>query len=290
MSKPRSSDKAKRHTDYSSFFATPRGGEGDRCHYPTRLDSYGCGCSHDCAYCYARSLLDFRGLWDPKSPSVADVQDISKALRKVEAGSVVRLGGMTDCFQPIERRYRATYQLIKMLNARRIGYLIVTKSDLIAEPMYLRVMDPELAHIQVTVTSTSDEPNFLQEKATPPSKRIEAAQKLDEAGFDVSLRVSPYIPELVDTTALSESGIGKCLVEFLRVNHWIEKWTGREWPEHTLREGGYRHLELADKLELLEEFDFPEMSVCEDVQEHYEFFKSQYNYNPEDCCNLKGVL
>lgn len=45
----------------STFFATVEGGEGQKCHYPTRLDTYGCGCSHDCKYCYAKSLLDFRG-------------------------------------------------------------------------------------------------------------------------------------------------------------------------------------------------------------------------------------
>ncbi len=45
----------------STFFATVEGGEGSKCHYPTRLDTYGCGCAHDCKYCYAKSLLNFRG-------------------------------------------------------------------------------------------------------------------------------------------------------------------------------------------------------------------------------------
>ena len=35
-----------------TFFATVTGGEGDKCHYPTRLDTYGCGCAHDCKYCF----------------------------------------------------------------------------------------------------------------------------------------------------------------------------------------------------------------------------------------------
>ena len=60
-----------------------------------------------------------------------------------------------------------------------------------------------------------------------------------------------------------------------------------EFPAHTLRSGGYRHLELADKMALLEEFECPEVSVCEDVPDHYEYFKSQFNYNPGDCCNLR---
>lgn len=274
--------------DFKSFYSDASGGEGERCVYPTRLDTYGCGCAHDCNYCYAKSLLDFRGLWHPESPSVASTDYISRKLKKVKPGTVLRLGGMTDCFQPIEETYGATRQLIQMLNARGIGYLIVTKSDLVASKRYARILDPELAHIQMTVTSTSDEPNFLGEKATPPSKRIEAAETLSKAGYDVSLRVSPYLPELIDTGRLNNVQVGKCLVEFLRVNHWIEKWLGEgKFTIWTVKSGGYRHLPLSVKIALLEDFEFPEMPVCEDVPEHYKYFKSCYNHNPDDCCNLR---
>lgn len=276
--------------DFKSFFADAGGGEGKRCNYTTRLDTYGCGCAHDCNYCYARSLLDFRGLWNPEKPGVASTDYISRKLRKVRPGTVLRLGGMTDCFQPAEEVYGATAQAIRMMNARRIGYLIVTKSDLVASKKYIRLLDPELAHVQISVTSTSDEPNFLGEKAALPSRRIEAAEMLSEAGFDVSLRVSPYIPELIDLKRLNGANVDKCLVEFLRVNHWVEKWLDYDLSEHTVKSGGYRHLPLHRKLELLDGFDFPEMTVCEDVPEHYEYFKSQYNYNPEDCCNLRKAL
>lgn len=41
-----------RSKEFGSFYAEASGGEGDRCNYPTRLDTYGCGCAHDCNYCY----------------------------------------------------------------------------------------------------------------------------------------------------------------------------------------------------------------------------------------------
>lgn len=44
------------------------------CKWSMRLDTYGKGCSHDCKYCYAKSLLHFRGYWDVENPSVADVE------------------------------------------------------------------------------------------------------------------------------------------------------------------------------------------------------------------------
>lgn len=277
----------RKHTDFKSFYSIAGGGEGGRCVYPVRLDTYGCGCQHNCAYCYARSLLSFRNLWNAKKPSVASADYIRRKLDKIKPGSVVRLGGMTDCLMPLEKTYGATYQAIKMMNARGIGYLIVTKSDLIARPDYMAILDPQLAHIQITVTSTSDEPNFLNEKASAPSDRIKAAQRLQGEGFDVSLRASPYIPELLDVGKLNATGIRKCLVEFLRVNHWTEKWLGRDFADHTVKAGGYKHLPLGEKMRLLESFDFPEISVCEDVPEHYEYFKANVNHKESDCCNLR---
>lgn len=66
--------------EFKSFYKTVTAAEGDRCKYPTRLDVYGCGCQHDCSYCYAKSLLDFRGLWHPDDPSIADIDKIRRKL------------------------------------------------------------------------------------------------------------------------------------------------------------------------------------------------------------------
>ena len=38
--------------------------------------------------------------------------------------------------------------------------------------------------------------------------------------------------------------------------------------------------------ELLDGFDFPQMTVCEDVPSHFEWFERNFNANPDDCCNL----
>ena len=95
--------------EFKSFYKTVGGNEGNKCHYPTRLDTYGCGCSNNCNFCYARSLLEFRGLWHPYDPSIADIEKIKRKLKKVEPGAILRMGGMTDCFQPIEKEYGITY-------------------------------------------------------------------------------------------------------------------------------------------------------------------------------------
>lgn len=272
---------------FNSFYKTVGGNEGDKCHYNVRLDTYGCGCQHDCKYCYAKSLLSFRGLWDPENPSVTDAKQIRKMIDKVPRGQIVRLGGMTDCFQPCELKNRATYMAIQILNQRRIGYLIVTKSHYVANPEYMRIYDPELAHFQITVTTLDDDLSLSYEKASIPSKRIEALMKLQAAGFDVAVRLSPLIEAYMDFEKLNGLGIRKAIVEFLRVNPWIEKWFDIDYSAYTLKQSGYRHLPLEEKQRIINKLRIPEISVCEDVTEHYEYWKEQFNPNPEDCYNLR---
>lgn len=274
--------------EYKSFYKTVGGNEGSKCPYSTRLDLYGCGCSHDCKYCYAKSLLTFRGLWHPTDPAIADIEKVRKKISKLKPGSFVRLGGMTDCFQGIEKNEHVTLEAIRALNERRVSYLIVTKSDMVADDEYIEAMDKDLAHIQVTVTTTADDLSPTYEKAPVPSRRIKAIEKLQENGFDVALRLSPYIPEYVDLDKLNQVKCDKILVEFLRVNHWIKQWFDIDYTPYTFKASGYWHRELEDKIQLVEKIKgFKELTVCEDASGHYEYWRDHVNPNPEDCCNLR---
>lgn len=275
--------------EFKSFLKDVGGNEGSKCHYTTRLDTYGCGCQHDCKYCYAKSLLSFRNLWDSANPSVADIAKIEKKIRKLPEGTILRLGGMTDCFQPLEVTQKVTYETIKLLNKYRIGYLIVTKSHLVADDSYTEIYDKDLAHIQVTVTTLDDDLASTYEKASRPSDRIKAIKKLQDLGFDVAIRLSPIIEEFMDFEKLNSLGINKAIVEFLRVNTWIEKWFKIDYSRYVLKQSGYRHLRLMDKLEILEKIKIPNVSVCEDYTLHYEFWEDIKNPNRNDCCNLRLV-
>ena len=277
-------------SEYKSFFKRVGGNEGSLCHYSTRLDTYGCGCSHNCAYCYARSLLSFRGLWNPADPAVADIEKIRKKIkRELRAGEVVRLGGMTDCFAPIEKLYNVTYNTIEALNEARVHYLIVTKSHLVED--YIPIMDKDLAHIQISITSTDDRISRKIESGAPlPVWRIRAVEKLQKEGFDVQVRLSPFVPEFVDMDVINGIKCDKILVEFLRVNGWIRKWLaecGVSTDQYILKSGGYNHLPLYAKRAYLDMIKDKQISVCEDVPEHWEYWRKAVNANPEDCCNLK---
>ncbi len=277
--------------EFKSFYKSVEGNEGSKCHYPTRLDTYGCGCQHDCNYCYAKSLLDFRKLWDPQHPAVADIEKIRRKIKKLPKDMpAIRLGGMTDCFQPIELTEHVTYETIKALNEANQPYLIVTKSGIIGHDEYIDIMRPDLAHIQVTITCFDDDMyrKLAYEKASLPSKRMEAVEKLYKRDFDVQVRLSPFIPEFVDYEKLANIQCDKLLVEFLRINTWVMKWFDIDYTPYTVKHGGYRHLPLEAKKELISKIHgFKEITVCEDEDTAYEYWNKHFNPNPDDCCNLR---
>lgn len=223
------------------------------------------------------------------NPRVADIKKIEKQIQKIEPGTVVRLGGMTDCFQVFENAYKITYETIKLLNKRKIHYLIVTKSDLVANDRYLEILDKELAHIQISITSTDDKIAFEYEKVPSTTRRIAAIEKLHKLGFDISVRLSPFIFELIDFDIINSIKCDKILVEFLRVNSFIKGWFKQiDFSKYTVKHSNYLHLPLEEKIKQLKSIKgFKELTVCEDVDEHYEYWKNNVNPNKEDCCNLK---
>lgn len=274
--------------EYKSFYKTVNGNEGTKCNYATRLDPYGKGCYYNCKYCYAKSLLNFRKLWHPENVAQADIQKIRKKIDKLEEGTVIRLGGMTDCFQPIEKKVKNTLNTIKALNHKKIHYLIVTKSDLLLNKEYMEILDKELAHVQISIPSTENNILSQLDNAPPFERRKETVETLHSEGYDTCIRLSPFLPEHTDIHKINRIQCDKVLVEFLRVNSWIEKAIKDivDISEYTVKQSNYKHLPLNKKLELLKQIKKPQVSVCDDVDEHYMYFKNNFNPNPQDCCNL----
>lgn len=259
------------------------------CRYTKRLDTYGCGCQHDCDYCYAKSLLSFRGLWNAVEPSSAKLEKIRNRISTLNRNEVIKLGGMTDCFQPIELKERITYGTIKLLNAFRISYLIVTKSSIVSNDEYIEIYDKSLAHFQVTITTTDNDKGMEYERASLVSDRIKSVEKLHAMGFDVCVRLSPFIDAYIDYNVLNSIKCNKILIEFLKVNHWVKKWFDIDYTEYSFKYGGYEHLELDNKIRLVQNVrGFEQITVGEYVQEHHEYFRDNVNYNKNDCCNLRN--
>lgn len=257
------------------------------CKYTTRIDTYGCGCQHECHYCYAKSLLDYMKLWNGKNPKISPIQDIAIAVKGLDRNTVVRLGGMTDCFQPLEFKEKVTYKTILWLNRYKIHYLIVTKSSLVSSDEYLKIYDPKLAHFQISISGTNDKKCQEYENASLVSERIKSIELLYKCGFDVSVRLSPFLFQFCDIDKINSIQCDKILIEFLKTNHWIKRWFKIDYSGYSLKYGGYEHLELNHKIELVNKITgFNEVSVGEYVKDHYEYFRDNVNFNKLDCCNL----
>lgn len=274
--------------DYSNYCKTVDNRKYNTwCKYTKMIDTYGCGCQHDCKYCYAKCLLNFRGNWNPNKPKKTYISDIINYIELLNKNDVVRLGCMTDCFQPIEKIEKITYNTIQILNQYKINYLIVTKSSLVSSDKYIKIYDKNLAHFQITITTTNDKKSIEYEKAPVPTERIKSIEKLYKLGFDVSVRLSPFVENNIDFKKLNKIKCIKILIEFLKVNHWIRKWFDIDYSQHTLKYGGYENLQLEKKVELINNIKgFEQVSVGEYVKTHHEYFKENVNHNKEDCCNL----
>ena len=263
-----------------------------RCNYVARIDPYGRGCYFNCSYCYSKSIQIFREGWYPNNPGRADWDKIVKVVqKKVGVGDAVRIGGMTDCFQPIERLHRLTYKLISLLNRKRVHYLIVTKSPLVVSQEYLKLFDKDLAHIQVSVPCTDND--FIKKISNAPtfeeSKMM--LETLYSKDFDTTVRCSPFLYNYMDFDKFNSIGVDKCLVEFLRVSFLVKKIFNRymdlsEYSYTDFKDNNhyhYHHLPLEKKLELLDKLDFPVLNVCEEIPSHERYFRENVNYNKNYC-------
>ena len=84
-------------------------------------------------------------------------------------------------------------------------------------------------------------------KVNKNSPLEEVIEKLYKNGFDVQVRLSPFIYEYIDFDILNNIKCNKILIEFLRVNHWIKQWFDIDYSKYTVKHAGYEHLPLSIK-------------------------------------------
>ena len=166
------------------------------------------GCEHGCIYCYARPShsylnlspgLDFETKLFAKTNAAELLRaELAKASYRV---SPINLGANTDPYQPIERRYRLTRQIIELLAEHRHPLTIVTKNAMVERDLDLLVplARQNLVHVFLSVTSLDNRlASKLEPRASAPHRRIEAIGALNAAGVPCGVLVAPIIPMLTD--------------------------------------------------------------------------------------------
>jgi DNA repair photolyase len=174
------------------------------------------GCTHSCHYCYARAYYaraehgnadrDFetRIYVKRNMPAVLD----RELVRRAWLGESVALGTATDCYQPIEGRYRLTRALVEVLLAHRNAASLVTKAPLVLRDLDLWSALAAVARVRIYLTITTLDPQVWRqvEPGTPnPRRRLEAVRRLNAAGVPSGVLLAPILPGITDSEASIEA-------------------------------------------------------------------------------------
>ncbi len=166
------------------------------------------GCEHGCIYCYARpshAYLDLSpGLdFETKLFAKPNAAELLRA-ELAKPGYVcepIALGANTDPYQPIEREWRITREVIEVLAACDHPLTITTKGALVLRDLDLLgpLAAKGLVRVFVSIAMLDrDLARTLDPRAAAPQRRLQMIRALTDAGVPVGVNVAPIIPQLTD--------------------------------------------------------------------------------------------
>ncbi|MBX7244889.1 MAG: PA0069 family radical SAM protein [Candidatus Sumerlaeaceae bacterium] len=175
--------------------------------FDTGLNPYR-GCEHGCVYCYARPTHEYLGFssgLDFESRIMVK-EDAPRLLRKELSSPrwkprVIAMSGVTDPYQPAEKRLRITRQCLEVMAEFRNPVAIITKSRLVTRDIDVlgELARHNAAVVCVSVTSLDPElARTLEPRASAPTGRLAAIEELAAAGIPVGVMMAPIIPGLTE--------------------------------------------------------------------------------------------
>ncbi len=209
------------------------------------------GCEHGCIYCYARPTHEHFGLscgvdFDTKLFAKTDAAQLlrKELMRPSWKGEPIVMSGVTDPYQPIERRLRITRACLGVMREFNQPVGMVTKNHMITRDLdLLGPMGRErLASAAVSVTSLDPKLSAAMEpRASSPGARLRAIEALASAGVRTAVMVAPVVPGLNDREvpaileAASKAGATGGAYVLLRLPWQVKglflDWLAREFPD-----------------------------------------------------------
>lgn len=166
------------------------------------------GCEHGCVYCYARPTHEYLGLSAGLDfeREIFVKRDAPARLRAALSKSswtpeTIAMSGVTDPYQPLERRERVTRGCLEVLAEFRQPVALITKNHLVTRDVDLlqELARHDAVSVTVSITTLDDELRASMEPRTSsPTRRLAAIRTLAEAGVPVGVNVAPVIPGLTD--------------------------------------------------------------------------------------------
>jgi len=209
------------------------------------------GCEHGCVYCYARPYHEYLGLSSGLDfESMIFVKEDAPLLLAAELAKPswepdwIALGGVTDCYQPVERKLEVTRRCLQVLADARHPCGLVTKNHLVTRDVDVFQELARYGCARVFVSLTTLDPELaraMEPRASTPERRLDALRALAKAGVPVGVLTAPMIlglndhemPKLLEAAA----GAGATRAGFvpLRLPHQLgtlfEDWLARHYPD-----------------------------------------------------------
>lgn len=208
------------------------------------------GCEHGCSYCYARPSHTYLGLsagLDFETRLFAKIDVADQLRNELNAPAyrcqTIALGANTDPYQPIEKRYRLTRQILEVLLEHHHPVTITTKSASILRDIDVlsQMAQMNLVGVNISITTLDSELSRLMEpRASAPHSRIKAVAELAQKSVPVTIFFAPVIPGLNEHEMESilknsaEAGARRAEWTMLRLSHEVrqlfEQWLQYAYP------------------------------------------------------------
>jgi DNA repair photolyase len=212
------------------------------------------GCEHGCSYCYARpshSYLNLSPGLDFETRLVAKV-NVAQRLREElsrpgYAPRLIAIGTVTDAYQPIDREWGLTRQILEVMLETRHPCALVTKGSGVLRDLDLlgELARNGLVAVLVTLTTLDAElSRRLEPRAAAPHRRLDMMRRLADAGVPVGVSVAPQIPFLnVDMEsclqAAHAAGASRAFYSILRLpwelSPLFRQWLEQHYPDRADR-------------------------------------------------------
>lgn len=209
------------------------------------------GCSHGCIYCYARIGHEFLGFsagldFETKIVVKADApellrQELSSPHYRPD---MLAISGVTDCYQPIERKLELTRRCLQVCAEFRNPVGIVTKNHMVTRDIDLlkELAGHRAAMAMLSITTLdADLGRVMEPRTSVPGRRLAAVESLAKAGVPVGVMIAPVIPGLTDheipAILSAAAAAGATFAGFtpvrlpLGVAGLFEDWLARHFPD-----------------------------------------------------------
>jgi DNA repair photolyase len=166
------------------------------------------GCTHACAYCYARPTHEYLSLgagtdFETRIAVKTKAPELLRAAfeRPSWRGETIVFSGVTDCYQPLEASYRLTRQCLEVCAEYQNPVGLITKAPLVERDIdvLLELKKNASVHVSISVPFfDEDNARKIEPWVSSPRRRLRAIETLAKAGVPVGVMVAPVIPGLTD--------------------------------------------------------------------------------------------